>query len=56
MKLGIDILESLGYWSLLYLLPSLFPNNELREREMNLSDEEYMEAVETIFTFYPRAV
>ena len=45
-----------GYWSLLYLLPSLFPNNELKISDRDLTEEQYQLAVDSIFSFYPKAV
>merc|ERR1711971_397126 len=43
-----------GYWSLLYLLPDMFPNNELKMSDRELSQEKYQEAVHQIFSFYPK--
>jgi len=43
-----------GYWSLMYLLEEMFPNNELKMSDRNLSQEEYEEAVNSIFSFYPK--
>ena len=45
-----------GYWSLLYLLPDMFPNNELKISDRDLSQEKYEEAVSKIFSFYPKPV
>ena len=45
-----------GYWSLLYLLPDMFPNNELKMSDRELSQEKYQEAVHQIFSFYPKPV
>ena len=42
-----------GYWSLLYLLPEMFPNNELKMSDRDLSPQKYQEAVDQIFSFYP---
>ena len=45
-----------GYWSLLYLLPDMFPNNELKMSDRELSEEKYKQAVHQIFSFYPKPV
>ena len=45
-----------GYWSLLYLLPEMFPNNELKMSDRDLSQQKYQEAVDQIFNFYPKPV
>ena len=45
-----------GYWSLMYLLPDMFPNNELKVSDRTLTEEKYMEAVSKIFSFYPESV
>merc|ERR1712020_567720 len=43
-----------GYWSLLYLLPEMFPNNELKMSDRDLSPQKYQEAVDQIFSFYTK--
>jgi carboxylesterase type B len=45
-----------GFWSLMYLLPDLFPNNELTMRDRMITDEKYQEATGQIFPFYPKTV
>lgn len=45
-----------GYWSLMYLLPELFPNNELKMSDRDLTEENYQKAVDSIFDFYPNPV
>jgi carboxylesterase type B len=45
-----------GFMSLMYLLPNLFPKNELKMTDMNLTEEKYQEAVAKIFSFYPKPV
>ena len=45
-----------GYWSLMYLLPSLFPNNELKLRDRDLTQEMYQRTVDSIFSFYPKSL
>ena len=45
-----------GYLSLLYLLPNMFPNNELKLTAREFTEEQYMEAVSNIYNFYPTSV
>lgn len=45
-----------GFWSLMYLLTDVFPNEELSESERTLSEREYQQSVQTIFSFYPSMV
>ena len=45
-----------GYWSLMYLLPDLFPNKPLNISDLELSEEQYIKAVQQIFSFYPKKV
>ena len=45
-----------GYWSLLYLLPSMFPNNELKLSDREFDEKKYEEAVGKIFSFHPKPV
>ena len=45
-----------GYWSLMYLLPSLFPNNELKLRDRDLTQDMYQATVDSIFNFYPKSL
>ena len=42
-----------GYVSLMYLLPELFPNNELKESDKFLTEEQYQAAVDAIFSYLP---
>ena len=45
-----------GYLSLLYLLPNMFPNNELKLTAREFTEEQYMKAVSNIYNFYPTSV
>ena len=45
-----------GYWSLMYYLTTLMPNRNLSEEEMMLTDKEYEEAVDSVYSFYPEGV
>ena len=38
------------------MLPDMFPNNELKMSDRELSQEKYQEAVHQIFSFYPKPV
>ena len=38
-----------GFWSLMYYLTDLMPNNELTPQERTLSQEEYYKVVESVF-------
>ena len=45
-----------GYWSLMYLLPNWFPNNELKISDREFTEDRYQEAVSKVFSFYPKPV
>ena len=45
-----------GFWSLMYYLTNLMPNRNLAEDEMMLTDKEYEEAVDSVYSFYPEGV
>ena len=45
-----------GFWSLMYLMPDLMPNEELTMKERTLTPEEFKKRVNTIFSFYPSLV
>ena len=40
----------------MYLLEDMFPNNELKMSDRDLSQEKYEQAVDKIFSFYPKPV
>ena len=54
MSLLIGSNANEGYWSLLYLLPDMFPNTELKMNDRTLTEDKYQSTVASIFSFYPR--
>lgn len=45
-----------GFWSLMYSHPDIFPKEELSLSDRELSRKEYLDAVKSIFAFYPSPV
>ena len=45
-----------GVWFLMYYLTDLMPNSELTADQRTLTQDEYMQTVSSIFTFYPENV